>query len=104
MTKMTDNIIKELEKIKKELEMLIEVINNRYSKFFIKDIDELELTIRTRNCLENMDIKYIGELVKLSRSQLLAAPNLGRKSLNEIEERLDEMGLFLGMDVPQNKK
>lgn len=101
---MIDNIIKELENIKRELEMLREVIDKRTSKFFIKDIDELELTIRTRNCLENMDIKYIGELVKLSRSQLLAVPNLGRKSLNEIEERLNEMGLFLGMDVSQDKK
>ena len=60
-------------------------------------IDELELSVRSSNCLENADIKYIGELVSRSEAEMLRTKNFGRKSLNEIREILTEMGLHLGM-------
>jgi len=60
-------------------------------------IDELELSVRSSNCLENADIKFIGELVQRSETEMLRTKNFGRKSLNEIKEILSEMGLSLGM-------
>jgi len=63
-------------------------------------IDELELSVRSSNCLEALNIKYVGELVQLTENQLLRTKNFGRKSLNEIKERLQEMGLTLGMRLP----
>ncbi len=62
-------------------------------------IDELELSVRSSNCLENADIKYIGELVMRSEAEMLRTKNFGRKSLNEIKEILVEMGLHLGYRV-----
>ncbi len=62
-------------------------------------IDELELSVRSSNCLENADIKYIGELVRRSEAEMLRTKNFGRKSLNEIKEILNEMGLSLGMKI-----
>jgi len=64
-----------------------------------KSIDSLELSVRAANCLENADIKYIGELVTKSESDMLKTKNFGRKSLNEIKDFLDEMGLSLGMVI-----
>jgi len=60
-------------------------------------VDELELSVRSANCLKNADIKYIGELVQRSEAEMLKTKNFGRKSLNEIKEMLAEMGLGLGM-------
>ncbi|MCC6954707.1 MAG: DNA-directed RNA polymerase subunit alpha, partial [Deltaproteobacteria bacterium] len=60
-------------------------------------IDELELSVRSSNCLENANIKYIGELVQRSEAEMLRTKNFGRKSLNEIKEILSEMGLGLGL-------
>ncbi|MCF8032583.1 MAG: DNA-directed RNA polymerase subunit alpha [Desulfarculaceae bacterium] len=62
-----------------------------------RTVDELELSVRSANCLKNADIKYIGELVQKSESEMLKTKNFGRKSLNEIKEMLTEMGLTLGM-------
>ncbi|HMO18099.1 MAG TPA: DNA-directed RNA polymerase subunit alpha [Oligoflexia bacterium] len=62
-------------------------------------IDELELSVRSSNCLENANIKYIGELVSRSENEMLRTKNFGRKSLNEIKEILTEMGLTLGMKI-----
>lgn len=62
-------------------------------------IDELELSVRSANCLENADIKYIGELVQKSEAEMLRTKNFGRKSLNEIKEILSEMGLGLGIKL-----
>lgn len=62
-------------------------------------IDELELSVRSANCLENADIKYIGELVQKTEAEMLRTKNFGRKSLNEIKEILAEMGLGLGMKL-----
>jgi DNA-directed RNA polymerase subunit alpha len=62
-------------------------------------IEEIELSVRSANCLENADIKYIGELVQKTEAEMLRTKNFGRKSLNEIKEILSEMGLSLGMKL-----
>ncbi|MCB2187758.1 MAG: DNA-directed RNA polymerase subunit alpha [Deltaproteobacteria bacterium] len=64
-----------------------------------RTVDELELSVRSANCLKNADIKYIGELVQRSEAEMLKTKNFGRKSLNEIKEMLTEMGLSLGMKL-----
>jgi len=64
-------------------------------------IEEIELSVRSANCLENADIKYIGELVQKSEAEMLRTKNFGRKSLNEIKEILGEMGLTLGMKLEE---
>jgi len=60
-------------------------------------VDELELSVRSANCLKNADIRLIGELVQKSEAEMLKTQNFGRKSLNEIKDILSEMGLTLGM-------
>jgi len=65
-----------------------------------KSVDELELSVRSANCLQNADIKYIGELVQRSESEMLKTKNFGKKSLEEVQEVLDKLGLSLGMEVP----
>lgn len=64
-------------------------------------VDELELTVRAANCLKSENIRYIGELVQCSEFDLLRTPNLGRKSMNEIKAVLAELGLTLGMHIPE---
>jgi DNA-directed RNA polymerase subunit alpha len=64
-----------------------------------RSVDELEFSVRSQNCLQNADIKYIGELVQKSEQEMLRTKNFGHKSLNEIKEILREMGLELGMRV-----
>jgi DNA-directed RNA polymerase subunit alpha len=66
----------------------------------LRPVDELELSVRSANCLQNADIRYLGELVQKSEQEMLKTKNFGRKSLNEIKEVLQEMGLRLGMRVP----
>ena len=65
----------------------------------LRKVDELELSVRSANCLKNDNIVYIGDLVQRTESDMLRTPNFGRKSLNEIKEVLDSMGLHLGMTV-----
>jgi DNA-directed RNA polymerase subunit alpha len=65
-----------------------------------RSVSELELSVRSANCLKNADIKYIGELVQRSEAEMLKTKNFGRKSLNEIKEILADMDLHLGMSVP----
>jgi len=62
-------------------------------------VDELELSVRSANCLQNANIKFIGELCQKSEAEMLKTKNFGRKSLNEIKEILTSMGLSLGMDL-----
>jgi DNA-directed RNA polymerase subunit alpha len=62
-------------------------------------VDELELSVRSANCLQNANIRYIGELCQRTESEMLRTKNFGRKSLNEIKEILAEMGLSLGMKL-----
>ncbi len=69
----------------------------KFNEHLFRRIDELELSVRSANCLENADIKYIGELVQRTEAEMLRTKNFGRKSLNEIKEILAEMGLSLGM-------
>ena len=64
-----------------------------------RSVDELEFSVRSQNCLQNADIKYIGELVQKSEQEMLKTKNFGHKSLNEIKEILREMGLELGMKL-----
>ena len=64
-----------------------------------RPVAELELSVRSANCLQNADIKYIGELVQRSEAEMLKTKNFGRKSLNEIKEILREMGLDFGMHI-----
>ncbi|MFQ3596046.1 MAG: DNA-directed RNA polymerase subunit alpha [Sphingomonadaceae bacterium] len=66
----------------------------------LKKVDELELSVRSANCLKNDNIIYIGDLVQKSEPEMLRTPNFGRKSLNEIKEVLSSMGLRLGMEIP----
>jgi len=66
----------------------------------LRKVEELELSVRSMNCLRNDNIVYIGDLVQKTEAELLRTPNFGRKSLNEIKEVLAQMGLHLGMEVP----
>jgi DNA-directed RNA polymerase subunit alpha len=68
-----------------------------------RSVDELELSVRSYNCLKNADIKTIGDLVTRTEAEMLKTKNFGRKSLNEIKDILAEMGLSLGMDVDVRK-
>ena len=70
-----------------------------FNPALLKKVDELELSVRSANCLKNDNIVYIGDLIQKSESEMLRTPNFGRKSLNEIKEVLASMGLHLGMDV-----
>jgi DNA-directed RNA polymerase subunit alpha len=70
-----------------------------YNENLNKRVEELELSVRSANCLQNANIKHIGELVQKSESEMLKTKNFGRKSLNEIKEILSEMGLSLGMRI-----
>lgn len=64
-----------------------------------KGVDDLELSVRSANCLKNAGIRYIGELIQKTEAEMLKTKNFGRKSLNEIKDMLDEMGLSLGSKV-----
>jgi DNA-directed RNA polymerase subunit alpha len=74
--------------------------NITFSKYLLKKVDELELSVRSANCLKTENIFYIGDLVQKSESEMLKTPNFGRKSLNEIKEVLAHMGLGFGMTIP----
>ena len=65
----------------------------------LRKVDELELSVRSANCLKNDNIIYIGDLVQKTETEMLRTPNFGRKSLNEIKEVLSQMGLALGMEI-----
>lgn len=70
-----------------------------FDKNLLRKVDELELSVRSQNCLKNDNIVYIGDLVTNSEADMLRTPNFGRKSLNEIKEVLASMGLRFGMKV-----
>jgi DNA-directed RNA polymerase subunit alpha len=71
-----------------------------FNKNLLRKVDELELSVRSANCLKNDNIVYIGDLVQKTEAEMLRTPNFGRKSLNEIKEVLSHMGLHLGMEIP----
>jgi DNA-directed RNA polymerase subunit alpha len=72
-----------------------------FNRNLLRKVDELELSVRSANCLKNDNIVYIGDLVQKTEQEMLRTPNFGRKSLNEIKEVLTNMGLGLGMTVPE---
>jgi DNA-directed RNA polymerase subunit alpha len=72
-----------------------------FNRNLLRKVDELELSVRSANCLKNDNIVYIGDLVQKTEQEMLRTPNFGRKSLNEIKEVLTAMGLGLGMTVPE---
>ena len=71
-----------------------------FNPALLRKVDELELSVRSANCLKNDNIVYIGDLIQKSEAEMLRTPNFGRKSLNEIKEVMAAMGLHLGMDAP----
>jgi DNA-directed RNA polymerase subunit alpha len=71
-----------------------------FNRNLLRKVDELELSVRSMNCLKNDNIIYIGDLVQKSEGEMLRTPNFGRKSLNEIKEVLNGMSLYLGMEIP----
>ena len=64
-----------------------------------RPVDELELSVRSANCLQNADIKFVGELIQRSEGEMLRTKNFGRKSLNEIKEILTRLNLEFGMKL-----
>ena len=70
-----------------------------FNRNLLRKVDELELSVRSANCLKNDNIVYIGDLIQKTEAEMLRTPNFGRKSLNEIKEVLAQMGLHLGMEV-----
>ena len=88
------------EKVKPKEEVVpVMMSKSRVNENLLRKVDELELSVRSTNCLENADIKFIGELVQKSENEMLRTKNFGRKSLNEIKEILHEMGFSLGMKL-----
>ena len=73
--------------------------NTQFDPILLRPVDELELTVRSANCLKAENIYYIGDLIQRTETELLKTPNLGRKSLNEIKEVLASRGLSLGMKL-----
>jgi len=71
-----------------------------FNRNLLKRVEELELSVRSMNCLKNDNIIYIGDLVQKTEPEMLRTPNFGRKSLNEIKEVLNNMSLYLGMEIP----
>ena len=84
----------------KEIEKKPQVVEPAFNKNLLKKVDELELSVRSMNCLKNDNIVYIGDLVQKTEPEMLRTPNFGRKSLNEIKEVLNSMSLYLGMEIP----
>ena len=70
-----------------------------FNKNLLRKVDELELSVRSANCLKNDNIIYIGDLVQKTEQEMLRTPNFGRKSLNEIKEVLTHMDLALGVEI-----
>ncbi len=83
-----------------EEEEIPEVDDLPFNKNLLRKVDELELSVRSMNCLKNDNIVYIGDLVQKTEPEMLRTPNFGRKSLNEIKEVLNGMSLYLGMEIP----
>jgi DNA-directed RNA polymerase subunit alpha len=79
----------------------IEIERDALAEHLNRSVDELELSVRSYNCLKNADIKTIGELIQKTEAEMLKTKNFGRKSLNEIKEILGNMGLSLGMRIDQ---
>ena len=79
-----------------------EVDGGDISALLVKEIDDLNLSVRSANCLRNANINTVGDLVVRSEKEMLETKNFGRKSLEEIQKVLDRMGLTFGMELPEN--
>jgi len=86
------------------VEELVDEEFDRLQENLNRSVDELELSVRSYNCLKNAGIRTIGELVQRNESEMLKTKNFGRKSLNEIKELLSEMGLSLGMRIDEKTR
>ena len=84
----------------KEVVQEVKSVEPEFNKNLLKRVEELELSVRSMNCLKNDNIIYIGDLVQKTEPEMLRTPNFGRKSLNEIKEVLSNMSLYLGMEIP----
>ena len=73
---------------------------NQLNRYLLKKVDELELSVRSANCLKNDNIIYIGDLVQKTEAEMLRTPNFGRKSPQRDQGSACLMGLRLGMDIP----
>ena len=85
------------EPLEEKVDKTVEVVNENLAR----SVEELELSVRSYNCLKNANIKTIGELVQKTEAEMLKTKNFGRKSLNEIKEILSGMGLSLGMSLDE---
>ncbi len=85
----------------RELPRAEEAVEPEFNPNLLRKVDELELSVRSANCLKNDNIIYIGDLVQHSEAEMLRTPNFGRKSLNEIKDVLAGMGLYLGMELAE---
>lgn len=72
-----------------------------FSPVLLKKMEDFELSVRSSNCMKNNNIVYVGDLVIMTEAQLLRVPNFGRKSLHEIKTLLADIGLYLGMQIPE---
>ncbi len=93
------NIFINFEEVDEPVESPVDEEQEKLNENLWRTVDELELSVRSANCLQNANIKYIGELVQKTESEMLKTKNFGRKSLKEIKEILAEMGLSLGMKL-----
>jgi DNA-directed RNA polymerase subunit alpha len=93
------NVFVNFEEPRKEQAVSVSTPELPFNPALLKKVDELELSVRSANCLKNDNVVYIGDLIQKSEAEMLRTPNFGRKSLNEIKEVLATMGLHLGMEV-----
>ncbi len=85
------------------IETEAEEVEDKFNENLLRSVNELELSVRSANCLKNANIKNISDLVQKSEGEMLKTKNFGRKSLNEIKEILSEMGLSFGMKIDNEK-
>ena len=85
------------------IETEAEEVEDKFNENLLRSVNELELSVRSANCLKNANIKTIADLVQKSEGEMLKTKNFGRKSLNEIKEILTEMGLSFGMKIDNEK-
>jgi DNA-directed RNA polymerase subunit alpha len=85
--------------VEPEIVQEVEAIEGEINPYLSRPVDDLELSVRSANCLRNANIRYIGELVQRTENEMLKTKNFGRKSLNEIKQLLSEMDLSLGTKI-----
>jgi DNA-directed RNA polymerase subunit alpha len=90
-----------MDEIKEEAEAVEEEKRNQLLDFLSKSIEELDLSVRAKNCLDAVNLKTVGDLVKQSESELLKVRNFGKTSLKEIKKKLSDLNLSLGMETEE---